>query len=169
MRSFSAGALLIVIGLLFIAGDGCPSGPRLPGNIVIRGRHGVSYFPVVTCILIERDSVPGPVVVPADTESYSRNSRANSPSSCIFRVRHSRVFEPWLSFQWNKLYPCRVAYPTPAITARGRPEKHVDDVPMLFVDQHGHRSFAKISSRPPVSATSIGLQILYRRREIDRR
>jgi hypothetical protein len=42
----SAGALLIVIGLLFIAGD------RLPGNITIRGRFGIFYFPVVTCIVI---------------------------------------------------------------------------------------------------------------------
>ena len=41
-----AGALLIVIGLLFLAGD------RLPGNITIRGRYGVFYFPLATCLLI---------------------------------------------------------------------------------------------------------------------
>ena len=41
-----AGALLIVIGLLFVAGD------RLPGNITIRGRYGVFYFPLATCLLI---------------------------------------------------------------------------------------------------------------------
>jgi Protein of unknown function (DUF2905) len=41
-----AGAVLIVVGLLFPAGD------RLPGNITIRGRYGVFYFPVATGILI---------------------------------------------------------------------------------------------------------------------
>ena len=48
-----AGALLIVIGLLFLAGDRLPIRPgRLPGDIVIRGRHGVFYFPLATCILL---------------------------------------------------------------------------------------------------------------------
>jgi hypothetical protein len=26
--------------------------PRLPGDIVIRGKHSVFYFPLVTCLLI---------------------------------------------------------------------------------------------------------------------
>lgn len=48
-----AGAVLIVIGLLFLAGERLPIRPgRLPGDIVIRGRHGVFYFPLVTCILL---------------------------------------------------------------------------------------------------------------------
>jgi len=48
-----AGALLIVIGLLFLAGDRLPIRlGRLPGDIVIRGRHGVFYFPITTCILL---------------------------------------------------------------------------------------------------------------------
>jgi hypothetical protein len=48
-----AGAVLIVIGLLFMAGDRLPIRlGRLPGDIVMRGRHGVFYFPLVTCILL---------------------------------------------------------------------------------------------------------------------
>jgi uncharacterized membrane protein len=48
-----AGALLIVLGLLFLAGDRLPIRfGRLPGDIVVRGRNGVFYFPIVTCILL---------------------------------------------------------------------------------------------------------------------
>ena len=48
-----AGALLIVIGLLFLAGDRLPIRlGRLPGDITLRGRHGVFYFPLATCILL---------------------------------------------------------------------------------------------------------------------
>ena len=48
-----AGLILIVIGLLFLAGDRLPIRfGRLPGDIAIRGRHGVFYFPVVTCVLL---------------------------------------------------------------------------------------------------------------------
>jgi hypothetical protein len=48
-----AGALLIVLGLLFLVGDRLPIRlGRLPGDIAIRGRHGVFYFPLVTCILL---------------------------------------------------------------------------------------------------------------------
>ena len=48
-----AGALLIVIGLLFLAGDRLPIRPgRLPGDITFRGRYGVFYFPLATCILL---------------------------------------------------------------------------------------------------------------------
>jgi len=48
-----AGALLIVAGLLFLAAErlGIRLG-RLPGDITLRGRHGVFYFPLVTCILL---------------------------------------------------------------------------------------------------------------------
>ena len=45
------GATLIVIGILFTLGDKLGLG-RLPGDIEIRGRNSVFYFPVVTCILI---------------------------------------------------------------------------------------------------------------------
>lgn len=48
-----AGIGLIVVGLLFVAGERLPIRlGRLPGDIVIRGRHGTFYFPIVTCILL---------------------------------------------------------------------------------------------------------------------
>ena len=48
-----AGALLIVIGLLFLAGDRLPIRlGRLPGDITLCGRHGFFYFPLTTCILL---------------------------------------------------------------------------------------------------------------------
>ena len=48
-----AGVLLMVIGLLFLAGDRLPIRlGRLPGDIALRGRHGVFYFPLTTCILL---------------------------------------------------------------------------------------------------------------------
>jgi hypothetical protein len=50
----SLGRMLIVLGLLLTAlgvlislGAG-----RLPGDIVIRGKHSAFYFPLVTCLLI---------------------------------------------------------------------------------------------------------------------
>lgn len=47
------GALLIGVGLLFILGERLPIRfGRLPGDIVIRGKHSVFYFPLVTCLLI---------------------------------------------------------------------------------------------------------------------
>ena len=52
------GVLLIVAGLLVTLGVRLPlrSLPmrlgRLPGDLVIRGKHGAFYFPIVTCLLI---------------------------------------------------------------------------------------------------------------------
>jgi hypothetical protein len=47
------GAILIVAGLLVMLGDRLPVKlGRLPGDIVIRGKNSVFYFPVVTCLLI---------------------------------------------------------------------------------------------------------------------
>jgi hypothetical protein len=47
------GVLLIVAGLLITLGDRLPIRlGRLPGDIVIRGKHGAFYFPIVTCILV---------------------------------------------------------------------------------------------------------------------
>lgn len=47
------GALLIAAGLLVMLGDRLPIRlGRLPGDIVIRGKHGAFYFPIVTCIVI---------------------------------------------------------------------------------------------------------------------
>jgi DUF2905 family protein len=40
------GAVALLAGKLHL-----PLG-RLPGDIVYRGKHGVFYFPVVTCLLI---------------------------------------------------------------------------------------------------------------------
>ena len=52
------GVLLIVAGLLLTLGDRLPPWltrvplGRLPGDIVIRGKHGAFYFPIVTCLLV---------------------------------------------------------------------------------------------------------------------
>jgi len=48
-----AGAVLIAIGLLFLAGDKLPIRfGRLPGDITLRGRNSVFYIPLTTCILL---------------------------------------------------------------------------------------------------------------------
>jgi len=47
------GAILIVVGLLFTLGERLPMRlGRLPGDIVVRGKNGVFYFPIVTSLLI---------------------------------------------------------------------------------------------------------------------
>jgi hypothetical protein len=54
------GRLLILLGIgLTVAGavievtGRLPGGPgRLPGDIVIRGKNSVFYFPIVTCVLL---------------------------------------------------------------------------------------------------------------------
>jgi hypothetical protein len=47
------GAALIVIGVILTLGDKLPLRlGRLPGDIEIRGKNSVFYFPVVTCILL---------------------------------------------------------------------------------------------------------------------
>ena len=47
------GAVLVVIGLLFINGGRLPLRlGRLPGDVEIRGRNSVFYFPIVTCIVL---------------------------------------------------------------------------------------------------------------------
>ena len=49
----AAGALLIVVGLLFLLADKLPFRfGCLPGDITLRGRNGVFYFPLATCILL---------------------------------------------------------------------------------------------------------------------
>lgn len=56
----SLGRMLIVLGLVVAAvgaivsfGERLPIRlGRLPGDIVIRGKHSVFYFPLVTCVLI---------------------------------------------------------------------------------------------------------------------
>ena len=56
-----AGVVLAFVGLMLIFGErlGIRIG-RLPGDIVIRGKSGTFYFPVVTCILL---SVIGSLVL----------------------------------------------------------------------------------------------------------
>jgi len=47
------GGALVVIGILFTLGEKLPIRlGRLPGDIAIRGKNSVFYFPVVTCILL---------------------------------------------------------------------------------------------------------------------
>lgn len=47
------GAILIVIGLLVTLGERLPIKiGRLPGDIVVRGKNTVFYFPLVTSLLI---------------------------------------------------------------------------------------------------------------------
>jgi len=54
------GRILIVLGLLVAAlgvlislGEKLPIRlGRLPGDVIIRGKHSVFYFPVVTCLVI---------------------------------------------------------------------------------------------------------------------
>jgi len=47
------GVILVVAGLLVTFGVRLPLRiGRLPGDIVIRGRHSVFYFPLATCIVL---------------------------------------------------------------------------------------------------------------------
>ncbi|MGH9612669.1 MAG: DUF2905 domain-containing protein, partial [Bryobacteraceae bacterium] len=45
--------VLIVAGILFMLGERLPIRiGKLPGDLIIRGKHGVFYFPIVTCIIL---------------------------------------------------------------------------------------------------------------------
>jgi len=47
------GLMLVAAGILITFGDRLPVKlGRLPGDIVVRGKSGVFYFPIVTCILV---------------------------------------------------------------------------------------------------------------------
>jgi hypothetical protein len=47
------GVLLVIVGLLVTLGERLPIRlGRLPGDIVIRGKNSVFYFPIVTCLAI---------------------------------------------------------------------------------------------------------------------
>ena len=47
------GLALVVLGILMTLGDRLPIKlGRLPGDIVVRGKNGVFYFPVVTCLVV---------------------------------------------------------------------------------------------------------------------
>lgn len=47
------GGILVVLGLLLTVGEKLPLRiGRLPGDILVRGKHGAFYFPIVTCVLV---------------------------------------------------------------------------------------------------------------------
>jgi hypothetical protein len=47
------GLILVVVGILMTLGDRLPIKlGRLPGDIVVRGKHGAFYFPIVTCLVV---------------------------------------------------------------------------------------------------------------------
>jgi hypothetical protein len=47
------GLILVAIGVLMTLGDRLPIKlGRLPGDIVVRGKNSVFYFPVVTCLVV---------------------------------------------------------------------------------------------------------------------
>jgi len=47
------GVVLVAVGVLITVGEKLPIRlGRLPGDIVIRGKHSVFYFPLMTCLLL---------------------------------------------------------------------------------------------------------------------
>ena len=47
------GAVLVVLGALITFGERLPIKlGRLPGDIVVRGKNGAFYFPIVSCLLV---------------------------------------------------------------------------------------------------------------------
>jgi len=47
------GVVLVGVGVLLLSGARLPYRiGRLPGDIVIQGRNGSFYFPIVTCIIV---------------------------------------------------------------------------------------------------------------------
>lgn len=59
MDMTTLGKLLILVGLvitglgvMLLAGGKVPWLGRLPGDILIRGRQGTFYFPLMTCLVV---------------------------------------------------------------------------------------------------------------------
>lgn len=47
------GLIIAALGVFFIAGAKLPFRlGRLPGDISYHGRHGMFYFPIVTCVIL---------------------------------------------------------------------------------------------------------------------
>jgi hypothetical protein len=47
------GLIILVLGVIFTLGERLPIRfGRLPGDIVIRGKNSLFYFPLATCLLI---------------------------------------------------------------------------------------------------------------------
>ena len=48
-----AGLALVVLGILVTLGERLPIRfGRLPGDLVLRGKHTTFYFPIVTCLIV---------------------------------------------------------------------------------------------------------------------
>ena len=49
----TVGAIVLILGLILSLGEKLPIRMgRLPGDIVIRGKNSVFYFPLMTCLLL---------------------------------------------------------------------------------------------------------------------
>lgn len=49
----TAGIVLVIIGLIVMFGERLPLRlGRLPGDIEVRGKNSVFYFPLMTCVLL---------------------------------------------------------------------------------------------------------------------
>ena len=49
----TVGAIVLILGLILSLGEKLPIRlGRLPGDIVIRGKNSVFYFPLMTCLLL---------------------------------------------------------------------------------------------------------------------
>ncbi len=49
----TAGIILVIIGLIVMFGERLPLRlGRLPGDIEVRGKNSVFYFPLMTCVLL---------------------------------------------------------------------------------------------------------------------
>lgn len=47
------GLVLVAAGIVMILGERLPVKlGRLPGDIVVRGKNGVFYFPIATCLVV---------------------------------------------------------------------------------------------------------------------
>jgi hypothetical protein len=47
------GLIILAAGVIFTIGEKLPIRfGRLPGDVVVRGKNSVFYFPIVTCLLI---------------------------------------------------------------------------------------------------------------------
>ena len=46
------GLVITGLGILLLAGGKVPWLGRLPGDILIRGKEGTFYFPLMTCLVI---------------------------------------------------------------------------------------------------------------------
>ena len=47
------GIILVIAGAIFTIGEKLPIRlGRLPGDIVVRGKNSVFYFPLVTCLIL---------------------------------------------------------------------------------------------------------------------